>query len=349
MTDDERRTARRTARWTARWIEQRSPTWRQVEAHLPEVEDRRHASPERVLDTMRSYRELARDLTVARRALPGSALARQLDRLYMRLHRSLFHPAGSFGHDLVRLFRTDVPAIAAELRLRILIVAIGFFLAAGAGWWLVATFPELARLFASEAMIEGVQSGQLWTDDLLNIVPSSVLSVRIFTNNIAVAIVAFCLGTIYGLGTLYIVTLNGLMLGSMLAFTARYDLHWRLIEFIVAHGFVELSTIFIASAAGFSVGEAIVRPAHRTRAAAFQRATSRGAKLILPCVLLLIGAGLIEGYVSPSPAVPPAVKLAIGVVYWLMMFWVLAGLRLPAMRMFEKRSPSADRKVSASS
>lgn len=328
MTDDAHR--------TARWIAQRSPTWRQVEACLPEVEDRRRISPERALGAVRSYLELACDLAVARRALPNSALAHQLDRLYMRLHRSLFHPAGSLGHDVARLFRTDVPAIVAELRLKILIVAIGFLLATGAGWWLVATFPELARLFASEAMIEDVQSGRLWTDGLLNIMPPSVLSIGIFANNILVAITAFCLGAVYGLGTLYIVTLNGLMVGAMLAFTARYDLHWRLLEFMVAHGFVELSMIFIASAAGFSIGEAIARPAHRTRTAAFQRAASRGIKLILPCILFLIGAGLIEGYVSPSSA-SPIVKCLVGVAYWLMMFWVLTGLRLPAMRMFKKR------------
>ncbi len=323
MTDDER--------GTERWIAQRSPTWRQLEARLPEVEDRRRAAPERVLEAVRSYPELARDLAVARRVLPDSALARQLDRLYVRLHRSLFQPAGSLGHDLARLFLTDVPIIVTELRLRIVIVAIGFFLAAGGGWWLVTTFPELARLFASEEMVEGVQGGQLWTDGMLNVVPSSVLSIRIFTNNIAVAVVAFCLGGIYGLGTIYIVALNGLMVGTMLAFTARYDLHWRLLEFIAAHGFVELSTIFIASAVGFSIGEAIARPAHRSRAAAFQRAASRGAKLMLPCILFLIGAGLIEGYVSPSPVVPATAKLAVGVVYWLAMFWVLAGLRLPAV------------------
>lgn len=322
MTDDER--------GTVRWIAQRSPTWRQLESRLPELEDRRRAAPERVLEAVRSYPELARDLAVARRAQPDGALARQLDRLYMRLHRSLFHPAGSLRHDLVRLLRTDVPRIVAELRLRILVVALGFLLSAGAGGWLVTTYPELARLFASEEMIDGVQGGELWTDGLLNVVPSSVLSVRIFTNNIAVAIFAFCLGGIYGLGTIYIVALNGLMLGTMLAFTARYDLHWRLLEFIAAHGFVELSVIFIASAVGFSFGEAIARPAHRTRAAAFQRAASRGAKLMLPCIVFLVGAGLVEGYVSPSPVVPAAVKLAVGVAFWLLMLWVLAGLPLPA-------------------
>ena len=57
----------------------------------------------------------------------------------------------------------------------------------GAGWWLVATYPELAGLFASAEMIEKVRAGELWTDDLLNVMPSSLLSVSIFTNNVVVA------------------------------------------------------------------------------------------------------------------------------------------------------------------
>ena len=319
-------------RRAAQWIAQRSAAWRDLEDQLPEVEDGRRAAPDRVRDAVRSYPELARDLAVARRVLPDSAVAQQLDRLYVRLHRSLFHPPSHLGHDLVRLFRIEVPAVVAELRFKILVVAAGFALASAAGWWLVATFPELARLFASEEMIEGVEDGRLWTDGLLNIMPSSVLSVRIFTNNVAVALVAFCLGCIYGLGTIYIVAVNGLMLGTMLAFTARYDLLMRLVEFVVAHGFVEISTIVVASAAGFAMGEAIVRPAHRSRAAAFQRAATGSAKLMLPCVPLLIGAGLIEGYVSPSAAVPFAAKLAIGLAYWLLMFWVLAGFPLRRRR-----------------
>ena len=309
---------------------------------MPEVEDRRRAAPAQVLAAVRSYPELARDLAVARRTLPGSALARQLDRLYTRLHRSLFQPAASLGHDLARLFRTDVPAIVVELRLRIVLVAIGFFLTAGAGAWLVTTFPELVRLFASEAMIEGVQSGQLWTDDLLNVVPSSLLSVRIFTNNIAVAVVAFCLGAVYGLGTIYIVAVNGLMLGTILAFTARYDLHGRLLEFIVAHGFVELSTIDLhrqrrrffdrrshsatgASYSGRSFSKS-GRPRHQADAAVHPVHGRRGPDRRVH--LAQRGAAGREAS-------------AIGVAYWLAMFWVLAGLPLPTIAARRLRRPIA--------
>lgn len=323
---------RGTDQGAAAWIAQRSQAWRDLEAQLPNLQDRQRTDPELALQAVRSYPELARDLAIARRQSPDSALARQLGQLYSHLHQGLFRPPANLRRDLTALFVREAPAIAHELRNRIFVIALGFFLAAAAGWRLAATFPELARLFASEAMVEGVRSGQLWTDNLLNVLPSSVLSVGIFSNNIVVSLTAFCLGAVYGLGTIYIIALNGAMLGVLFALTAQYELAGRLFAFIAAHGFVELSIIFVVSAIGFSLGEAIARPGHRTRIQAFQRAASRGAKLMLPCLLFLVGAGLIEGYISPNPIFPLPVRLAVGLSYWLLLLWALGALRRPIRR-----------------
>jgi uncharacterized membrane protein SpoIIM required for sporulation len=223
------------------------------------------------------------------------------------------------------LFEREAAAAAYELRWHILAVTALFFVAAGAGFGLVSMYPELASLFASEAMIEQVSQGQLWTDDLLNILPSSLLAVQIFTNNIVVSLFAVCLGVLYGLGTIYIIGLNGVMLGSIFAFTAQHGMAGRLFEFVAAHGFVELSVIFIAGAAGASLGEALARPGHLTRGAAFQKAVGRAARLMVVCLAFLIGAGVIEGYVSPDRSIPLAVRLAVGLGYFALFVLVLTG------------------------
>jgi uncharacterized membrane protein SpoIIM required for sporulation len=174
-------------------------------------------------------------------------------------------------------------------------------------------------------MVEHVQRGELWTDDLLNVLPSSLLALQIFTNNIVVSLFALCLGVFYGLGTIYIVGMNGLMLGGVFAFTAQHGMASRLFAFVAAHGFVELSVICIAGAVGASLGEALARPGELTRGAAFQRATARGARLMVVCLAFLVGAGVIEGFVSPDVAVPLGVRLAIGLTYWALFLAVLSG------------------------
>jgi uncharacterized membrane protein SpoIIM required for sporulation len=93
----------------------------------------------------------------------------------------------------------------------------------------------------------------------------------------------------------------------------------------VAHGCVEISVMCLSGAAGAAVGEALIRPGAATRAESFQRAALQSGKLILACVLLLIGSGLIEGYISPNSAFSLRARVVIGVGYWLFMLALLNG------------------------
>ena len=85
-------------------------------------------------------------------------------------------------------------------------------------------------LVASEQMIATVEGGNLWTDDILNVVPSSMLSVQILANNVTVSLFAYAVGIIFGLGTFYIIALNGLMIGGIFAFTYQHHLAMKLLS-----------------------------------------------------------------------------------------------------------------------
>jgi uncharacterized membrane protein SpoIIM required for sporulation len=274
---------------------------------------------------VRAYPEIARDLAIARRAAPRAQLTLFLERVYLQLHRTIFRSPERFWPTVRALFERDAAAVARDLRTRILVVTALFFLSAAAGAWLVMTFPELISLVAPEELVATVQRGELWTDGLLNVTPSSVLSVRIFTNNIVVSLFAVALGVFYGLGTLYIIGVNGLSIGAIFGFTALYGLAGRLFTFVAAHGFVELSIIFVSGAVGLTLGEALARPGNMTRGAAFQRAVSRGMRLMAVCLVFMVGAGIIEGYVSPDPRFSLAARLAIGLGYFVLFVLVLSG------------------------
>jgi uncharacterized membrane protein SpoIIM required for sporulation len=309
----------------ARWFEYRLSVWRTAAEQLALLERGKSAPPAVVLDAVRSYPEIARDLAIARRAAPTGSLTKYLERVYLQLHRTLFRKPSNLKQSLRALFAHEAAELAKGLRWHIAAVTALFFLSCAAGAWLIGTYPELVTLVASEQMVERVQRGQLWTDDLLNVFPSSLLAVQIFTNNIAVSLFALCLGVLYGLGTFYIIGMNGFMLGGVFAFTAQHGMGRRLFEFVCAHGFVELSVICIAGAIGASLGEAIARPGQLSRGAAFHAATVRGTRLMLVCVVFLVGAGLIEGYVSPDPRFPLAARLAIGLTYLALFVLVLTG------------------------
>jgi len=202
-----------------------------------------------------------------------------------------------------------------------------------AGWWLISRYPELISLIASEAMIEHVEQGHLWTEGIINIMPSSILSINILANNIVVSVLAFCAGIFLGLGTLYLIAMNGLMLGAVFAFVHQHGLTRALFEFIIAHGPVELSVICIAGAAGVALGESIIRPAAGTRRDSFEACAHRVAPLLLLCAVLLVGCGFIEGFISPDPGFPMASRITIGIAYWLIMWALMSG------RLFAQKSP----------
>ena len=275
------------------------------------------------------YRLLAHDVATARRLIPASRTRAYLEAAYAQVHATLHRPAWHPGHALLSLFRDEIPAVVTWLRPHILWASSLFILSILAGYWMVHTYPDLIALFASPELIASVERGQLWTDGLLNIVPSSVLSLQILTNNIVVSLFAYCAGFLFGLGTVYIVGLNGLMLGAVFAFTGLHGLGYALFRFVVAHGCVELSVMCLSGAAGAAVGESLIRPDRMSRAQSFQHAALESGKLILLCVLLLVGSGLIEGYLSPTPGLHLPARIAIGLSYWVLMVALLRGWLFP--------------------
>jgi len=292
---------------------------------LREADGVRMNTPDDAFALLRGYRSLARDVSLARSVLPDSRSTTTLQALFARAHDAIYRRPSAFWRDLRDLFVDDVPRVMGKLRGTVRATVALFAAGAVVGWLLVSSFPELASLFASEPMIEKVRQGELWTDDLLNVVPSSLLSIGIMTNNITVALFAFALGALYGLGTLYIIGMNGLMLGGIFAFTHQHGMAERLFTFVVAHGIVELSVICLAGAAGVRLGEALIRPGNQARGAAFQRAVAQAGKLLPLCALFLVGAGLIEGYVSPDDSYPLFLRVVIGVCYAVIFWGALTG------------------------
>jgi len=307
------------------WATSRIAAWSDLGSILDALERKRDHTVAETLRAIELYRALGRDLSFVRRTLPASRMTRALAHSYARLHAVIYRKPHNLRQGLRSLFRDEIPQVVRELRGHIQFVALVFALSAAAGWWLINTYPELIGLVASEQMINGVESGKLWTEDILNIVPSSVLSVGILANNIAVSIFAFVIGVFFGLGTFYLIAMNGFMLGAIFAFTHQHGMAGELMKFVVAHGMVELSVICVAGAAGMMLGESLIRPTHATRRESFRHAANKTSKVLLLCALLLVVCGFIEGYISPDPDFPMVNRLIVGFGWWIVMVGALSG------------------------
>jgi uncharacterized membrane protein SpoIIM required for sporulation len=152
----------------------------------------------------------------------------------------------------------------------------------------------------------------------------AAFSSGIFTNNIRVAFLAFAGGVLGGLGTAVVEVYNGVLVGTVLGLASEAGNGAQVVELVSPHGFLELSCIAVAAAAGLRVGWAVIDPGPRTRAAALADEARHGAELVLGTVPWLVLAGLVEGFVTPrqiglGPAL--AVGIALAAVYWALVLW----------------------------
>ncbi len=279
----------------------------------------------------RLYRMATADLALAQRDFPKQKIALYLNQLVSQAHSTIYRsePVG-WGHlrrfvlvEFPQLYRGLLPYTSVSFAL--------FWIAAVVAFFAVWRDPDVIYLIAGTGiapLVNEVEQGKLWTD----IAPAarSAASATILTNNIQVTFATFAGGMTAGLFTAWILLYNGLSLGGIFGLLQAHDLSAGLGEFVVAHGFVELSVIFVAGGCGLSMGDALLRPGLQTRAAALIQRARASVMVILGCAPLLVIAGLIEGFISPS-GLPFWLKLTVGIATGVALhtYWLLAGREAP--------------------
>src|SRR3981189_2767396 len=118
--------------------------------------------------------------------------------------------------------------------------------------------PTLRDALVPASLRQTMSNGQTWTDIQPALRPG--MATLIFTNNIQVSFLAFAGGVLCGVGTAYVLISNGLLLGGVLGAAQFYGVAPLVWSFISPHGYLELTCIVIAGAAGLMLGDALLRP-----------------------------------------------------------------------------------------
>lgn len=259
------------------------------------------------------YRQTIADLGYARMRFPTHQVVRELEHLVGRAHSVIYQAQRVKRSDWRRFWTREWPNLVVGAFPEILTATMIFLIASVIGFVLAAEFPVLESFFISKGMRAAMDEGRLWTERITSVAPHA--SSAIATNNISVSIVAWALGVTFGVGTIWLLVVNGLMLGVISAGCLRAGLLAPLGEFIVAHGALELPAIWIAAGAGLVMGKAMVLPGRYSRSVELRHAGRRSARLLVGIVPMLLIAGFVEGYVSPSdlPAIAK-IALAIGLI-----------------------------------
>jgi uncharacterized membrane protein SpoIIM required for sporulation len=170
---------------------------------------------------------------------------------------------------------------------------------------------------------------------------SAAFSSTVMTNNIQVTFLAFAAGIAFGLGTAVVVAYNGIMLGAIVGGAFANGNGAGIVEFVTAHGIIELSCIAVAAAAGLRIGFAIVSPGPRPRGRALVEEARPAIAIVLGTIPWVILAGLIEGFVTRAGfGLVPGIVLGVGVgaLYWTLV--IVRGRPLPAAVRRAEPAPS---------
>ena len=281
------------------------------------------------------YREVAADLARARTYGADAAVQARLERLVAAGHNALYreqrHTWRRFFHFIAR----ECPAAVLASWRYVGLAFLAFALPAIAGFVLLRERPALAPELLPDVMIERAEAGAERAAAGKGYVETAaaerpVVASSIITNNVQVAFSCFAGGIVFGVGSLVLLAFNGLELGAISGHFANMGLLRYLWTFVIGHGVLELFAIWVAGAAGFLLGRALIAPGELPRRDALVLAGRTAMRLLGAVIVLLAVAGTIEGFVSSGEGTFTQRLLVSAASALFLVLYLLNGLRREA-------------------
>ncbi|HET9039826.1 MAG TPA: stage II sporulation protein M [Gemmatimonadales bacterium] len=249
------------------------------------------------------YREVAADLARARTYRADPATQSRLERLAAAGHNALYRDERSTWRQIWIVLARECPAAVVEARRYVLLAFLTFMVPAAAGFAVLRERPALAAELLPDVMLRRAEAGQSRKAagrGYVDVAPEdrALMASGIITNNVRVAIACFAGGVFLGVGSLVLLAYNGLAIGAFAGHFANAGLLDYLLTFILGHGALELFAIWVAGAAGFLLGRSVVAPGRLSRSDALVVSGRLAVRMVGATALLLVVAGLIEGFVS---------------------------------------------------
>lgn len=296
-----------------RWLKEQEPHWQRLEVLLKKSEQATaFLPPDEIREMGLLYRGIINDLARAQSQQESQHLEPYLNNLVQRCHGRVYERPPATWKDLANFFLRDFPRCFRK-NFNLIALAFALFIIGAIVAMLTVHFnPKTETYFLPQPVIQQLDKGILWTDTMqANPSESSFL----MTNNIRVAFNAFTFGILFGIGTLLLMFHNGLFaFGGPLQVCFQHGMGWKLLNFMLAHGVIELTTIFIAGGAGMMIGFALLFPGELARWDAVRQKSREAILLIAGCVPLLVIAGIIEGMISLNQDVPAVARLAVALI-----------------------------------
>lgn len=294
-----------------RFIVRNAGAWNRLEdlTQRARRSGQRSLAPAEVDELVALYQRTAAQLSHARTYYDDPGLTARMTTMVAAANAAIYGSQPVSLRTFGRFFSETFPA-AVYLNRRFIAAAAAlmFVPALAMGTWLSTSDRALDVAVPKEE-----QEALLQTrfENYYSSTPAAEFSTKVLVNNIQVSFLAFALGVFLCAGTAAILIYNGINVGVAGALFVHAHETGKFFGLILPHGFLELTAVTIAGAAGLRLGWTVIAPGDRPRGQALAEEGRRSVVIVLGLMLCFITAGLIEGFVTPSD-LPVAVRVGIG-------------------------------------
>jgi uncharacterized membrane protein SpoIIM required for sporulation len=310
------------------FVQNRRPVWNRLAAIVAEAYRRgvRRLPGADVHDMVYLYRDVSADLARLRALEADPQLVSEVNRLVARAHAQIYRGVRRKSYSVLEFFLVRYPRLFRETWRFTFASFLICVLFAGLAYRTVQTHPDLVADVMGPMMAHEFRGEKKPSDikDRFRMMSSPVLSSLVTGNNVMVALKAFALGITFGLGTVYVLMYNSMMVGGLAGAYAKSGVAADLWMTLLPHGALELSAIVVAGGAGLLVGYSLWCPGPRTRRRALREDVLKAGQLAVGLIPAFLVAGFLEGFVTPSDQMPEPFKAGLGVTvaiaFWLYLF-----------------------------
>jgi uncharacterized membrane protein SpoIIM required for sporulation len=310
------------------FIKKHREEWKQLEQMVTILSKKRNAlTGDAITQFYRFYQKAAQNLSYCQTYFPNFEVTLYLNGLVSKSHNLLYKDQVSSIKQIRYFFSTKFIGLLVDQWKFVMAALILFTIGALGSFISVMNDPLHIYSILPAEIAQGISPEHLGSGD--GKVDSALMSASIMTNNIKVAILAFAGGVTFGLLTIYMLVSNGIMLGALAALYWHYGKSYDFWAYIVPHGMIELTAIFIAGGAGLLMGFKLFVPGHFSRGYQLKHNANRSVQLLLGTIPLFIIAGVIEGFITPAH-IPLEVKYIVAflTVIGLILYVMIGKLKL---------------------
>lgn len=280
------------------------------------------------------FRELAHDLSIAQDREYSSLLIDSLHKRVLRAQQHIYGAQPRLRHAWLTFFLARLPALVRSEWPFVLPALLLFFVPLAAYIPIAHYWPESVYLVLPSDF--AAQMEEMYAPDARRIGRLAryagddfwMLGSYIW-NNVRLDFQCFAGGLLFGVGSVFYLLYNGLVIGATAGHLTRLgyvDTFWG---FVAGHSSLELIGAVLAGAAGLRVGYALIAPGNRSRLSALKGSARVAVRMLCGAAALTFCAAFVEAFWSPLSSVPAAIKYAVGGGLWLLLlaYFLFAGRR----------------------